>query len=243
MDLRGRVALVTGAARRVGRSIALRLAESGCDVAIHYRSSADEASATADECRAFGARAETLHADLADTASAPALVSDVHRTFGQLDVLINNAAVFNSMTLEEFSVEKWEQTLRVNLTAPMALAHAAAPLLREAGGEIINLCDVSTARPWPSHLAYAVSKGGLDTLTKVLARALAPEVRVAGVAVGVAAWPPAYNQERRERVLRRTPLGRAGTPGDVAAMVRYLLTEGDYITGAILALDGGRSIA
>lgn len=243
MELRGRVALITGAARRIGREIALRLAESGCEVAIHYHNSTDEAHSTAEECRAFGVRAETFSANFSDIAAAPGLIAEVHGAFGRLDALVNNAALFEPMAVDDFSLEKWEQMLRVNLTAPMALAHSAAPLLRESRGEIINLCDISTAKPWPSHIAYAVSKGGLDTLTKVLARALAPEVRVAGVAVGIAAWPPEYNQETREGLRRRTPLGRAGSPRDVAALVKFLLAEGEYITGAIIPVDGGRSIA
>lgn len=243
MNLEGRVALITGGARRIGRAVALRLADSGCHAAIHYHRSADDAAAVAEECRARGVRADVFQADLGAPDFAKDLIESVHAAFGGLDVLVNNAAIFEQMKLSGFDLPAWERTLRINLTAPMALSHAAADLLRQTRGRIVNLCDASTARPWSDHLAYAVSKGGLETLTKVLARVLAPDVNVVGVAPGVAAWPPEYNQEMRERLLTRVPLGRAGSPEDVASLVQFLLAEGDYITGAIIPVDGGRSLA
>jgi NAD(P)-dependent dehydrogenase (short-subunit alcohol dehydrogenase family) len=242
MELEGRVALVTGAARRVGRAIALRLAEAGCQVAVHYDRSADEAAATAQACRAHGVTAEALQADFTDAAAAEGLVRRVLGCFDRLDVLVNNAAVFERMSLAGFNLDAWERTLRVNLTTPMALTHAAAEALRRSGGRVINLCDAGTARPWPGHLAYMVSKGGLETLTRLLARALAPEVNVVGIAPGIAAWPPDYDQETRERLMARVPLRRAGGPEDVAAAVHFALSAGDYVTGAILPIDGGRSV-
>jgi pteridine reductase len=243
MDLTGRVVLITGAGRRVGRALALRLAGARCRIAVHYHNSQAEAEATAEECRrAGGGAAEVFRADLADERDTAALVPAVLAHFGALDVLVNNASEFRTQTLDEFALPDWERTLRVNLTAPMVLAHAARDALRAARGRIINLCDVSTRRPWPDHLAYMVSKGGLETLTQVLARALAPEVNVVGIAPGVAAWPENYDDATRARLLARVPLGRAGTPEDVAALVHFVLAEGDYITGAVLPVDGGRHV-
>ncbi|MFQ5805517.1 MAG: SDR family oxidoreductase [Phycisphaerae bacterium] len=242
MELRGRVALVTGAAQRVGRALALRLAEAGCHLAVHYGRSADNAAATAAACRARDVQAEAFQADLSDPATAGQLVQSVLARFERLDVLVNNASVFERMSVAEFDLEAWERALRINLTAPMLLTHAACPALRRAGGRVINLCDAATARPWPDHLAYIVSKGALDTLTKVLARALAPQVNVVGIAPGIAAWPESYNQETRDRLAAKVPLRRAGTPEGIAAAVHFVLSEGDYITGAILPIDGGRSV-
>ncbi len=242
MELNGRVVLVTGAARRVGQAIALRLARAGCRIAVHHRSSAAEASRTVAECRAAGTDADAFACDLVDLAAAECLPARVLGRFGRLDVLINNASVFEPMQLEDFTVSTWEATLRVNLTAPMVLAHAARHELRARSGRIVNLCDVSTARPWPDHLAYMTSKGGLDTLTRALARAFAPEVNVVGIAPGVASWPEHYDAATRERLLARVPLRRAGSPEDIAAAVEFVLRDGDYITGAILPVDGGRHV-
>jgi pteridine reductase len=242
MELKGRVALVTGGGRRVGRALALRLAEAGCNLAIHYRRSTEAAADTAQACRGRGVEAEVFQADLVEPDAAERLVQSVLTRFGRLDVLINNAAVFERMSIDEFELEAWERVLRVNLTAPMALTHAAADALRRAGGRVVNLCDAATARPWPGHLGYIVSKGGLETLTKALARALAPEVNVVGIAPGVAAWPENYDQQTRDRLTARIPLKRAGTPEDVAAAVHFVLREGDYLSGVIIPIDGGRSV-
>ena len=242
MKLDGRVALITGAARRVGRAIALRLAAAGCSVAIHYRNSTEDAQETADLCRRSGVRAELFRADLENPAQAAQLAADVLAAFGRLDILVNNASIFERMSLDEFDPEHWDRCLRINLTAPMILVHALAGALRQARGRVINLCDISTWKPWPEHLAYVVSKGGLETMTKALARALAPEVNVVGIAPGVAAWPEEYDQQTRDRLTAKIPLKRPGSPDDVANAVHYLLAEGDYLTGVILPVDGGRSI-
>lgn len=243
MELAERVVLVTGAAKRVGRAIAVRLAGAGCHIALQYRNSAEEAARTAGECRAHGVRVELFAADFEDLAAVAALPDRVLAGLGRLDVLVNNASVFERMTIEQFTLADWERTLRINLTAPITLAHAAHAALRAARGRIVNLCDAAVHTPWPEHIAYMVSKGGLETLTRVLARALAPEVNVVGVAPGVAAWPDGYDMETRARLTQRIPLARAGTPEDIAAAVHFLLREGDYITGSILRVDGGRHLA
>ncbi len=243
MDLAERVVLVTGAARRVGRAIAVRLAERGCRVAVHFHTSAADAAETARQCAAATGQAETFAADLADPDAARDLVQRVLASFGRLDVLINNASIFERMSMEQFTVADWERTLRVNLTAPMVLSHAAHAALRATGGRVINLCDAATPRPGPDHLAYMVSKGGLETLTRVLARALAPEINVVGIAPGVAAWPEDYDQAIRDRLTAKIPLRRAGSPEDIAAAVCFVLQAGDYITGIVLPVDGGRHLA
>jgi len=242
MELDGRVALVTGAGRRVGRAIALRLAQAGCRLAVHYLHSPDQARATAEQCGAAGPQAEVFRADLAEPAAARQLPQDVLARFGRLDVLVNNASVFERMALDEFDWQQWERTLRVNLTAPMLLTYTAREALRKVGGRVINICDAAVGRPWPDHLAYVVSKGALETLTRVLARALAPEVNVVGIAPGAAVWREDYDEQTRARLVARIPLGRAGTPEDIAAAVHFVLSEGDYITGAILPVDGGRHL-
>ncbi|MBI5864550.1 MAG: SDR family oxidoreductase [Planctomycetes bacterium] len=243
MQLSGKTALVTGAGRRVGRAIALRLARAGCDVAVHFHKSQGAAERTAAECQAAGARASVFCADLADAEACRRLVREVVVHFGRFDILINNASIFEAQSLDEFSLEDWERHLRINLTAPMVLVYEARDALRQARGRVVNLCDAANAHPWPTHLAYVVSKGALDTLTQVLARALAPDVNVVGIAPGVADWPEMYDAATRARLLERIPLRRAGTPEDIAAAVHFVLAEGDYITGAILPIDGGRRLA
>jgi pteridine reductase len=244
MELSGRVALVTGAARRVGRAIAVRLAQSGCNVAVHCLSSAQDAQATAAACRAAGSAAEVFAADLAHAAAATALVDAALARFGRLDILINNASIFEQMTLDSFTLADWERTLRINLTAPLALVHAARHALRAARGRVVNITDAAVDQPWPGHLAYMVSKGALETLTRLLARALAPEVNVVAVAPGVAAWPdrPEYDDTFRAHLTAKIPLGRPGSPQEIAAAVHFLLREGDFITGAVLPVDGGRHL-
>ncbi len=243
MELRDKVALITGAGKRVGRAIALRLAQSGCHVAIHYRTSAEDARLTAAECRRGGVTAEVFQADLTDSDETGKLVPRVVERFGRLDVLINNAAVFEPMSIDAFDPAAWDKTLRVNLTAPMILTRSARDAFRAAGGgRVINMCDAASQRPWPSHLAYMTSKGALQTLTQALARALAPDVCVTGIAPGVAAWPDDYDQDTQDRLTARIPLGRAGTPEEIAAAVCFVLVDGDYLTGTILTIDGGRHL-
>lgn len=242
MELKQRVALVTGGARRVGRAICLRLARAGCDIAVHHRSRPAEADALVAECQAHGVRAAAFVADFEETQAPERLVRQVVEEFGRLDILVNNASTFERMTLEDFTTADCEQTLRINLVAPLALAHGARDELLRRGGRIVNLCDASAQRGWPEYLAYAASKAALESVTRSLARSLAPAVNVVGVAPGVAAWPDDYDTAAREKLLRRIPLGRAGDPEDIAAAVHFLLSEGDYITGVVLPVDGGRGV-
>ncbi len=242
MELRQRSALVTGAARRVGRSIALALARRGCHVAVHYNRSRDEADAVVAECQALGVEALALSADLADPGACARLAHETLRRLGRVDVLINNAAVFEPLSLDGFTERDWQRILQINLTAPMQLAYLLRDELRARRGRIVNLSDAAVDRPWREYLAYAVSKGALDTLTRGLARALAPEVNVVAVAPGVAAWPADFDPARRAELTDRIPLRRAGQPEDIADAVCFLLERGDYITGATIPVDGGRHL-
>jgi pteridine reductase len=244
VDTRGDVALITGAAKRIGRAIALELAGHGCDIAVHYQASAADAEQTAAMVRDRGRRAAVLQADLLDPAAAAELPRRTAEALGGLDILVNNASTFEPMNLRSFSPAEWNKTLAVNLTAPMILAHAAYPhLMAKRRGRIVNLVDICVERPWPDYLAYCVSKAGLSTLTQALAKAMAPDVRVNAVAPGAALFPDNYDPEKIKALIRHVPAMRPGTPEDIAVAVRFLVSGCDYVTGAILAVDGGRSIA
>lgn len=246
MKLSGTVALVTGAAKRVGRAISLELAQAGCDVAIHYHRSKSEADELAEEVRTLGRRALLVSADLNEPGSPAAIISRVIDGLGRLDVLVNNASAFRGPvpdTVESFDWRAWESMLRTNLIAPMALCHHAQRHLEAHGrGRIVNLCDIAADRPPSALLSYSASKAGLAALTKGLARAMAPSIQVNGVAPGIAAFPTDYDDDTRRRLIDKVPLGRAGTPEQVARLVRFLVEDGEYITGQIIPIDGGRGL-
>lgn len=236
------VALVTGAARRVGRAIALELARAGCDIAVHHRSNEDDALRTAEDIRALGRRAALLKVDLEDPAAAAKLPERCAAELGRLDILVNNAASFDEMSLQAFDLARWNRTLAVNLTAPAILAHHAAPLMH-ANAAIINICDILAERPASNYLAYCAAKAGLVCLTIALARSLAPKIRVNGVSPGIAEWPEHFTDDLKKSLVARVPAQRPGTPDEVAAAVRFLAIDAVYVTGHVLAVDGGRSIA
>jgi pteridine reductase len=246
VKLEGTRALITGGARRVGRAIALELARCGCDVAVHYRSSVTEAEELRAEIAALGCKVITVAGDLNDPPSWPVIIDRTVDALGGLDILVNNASVFPTDrpdTVEAFDRGMWEEILRVNLVASVGLIHHAVAHLREnRRGRIVNLCDISGERPWPDHLAYCVSKAGLAAVTKALARALAPEVCVYGVAPGIAVFPEHYSGELRRSLVRPVPLGREGSPEEIAGFVRALLECGDYVTGEVIKIDGGRNL-
>lgn len=245
MKLDGTVALVTGGARRVGRAIALELADAGCDVAVHYRHSRAHALELADTIKGLGRRAVAVSADLRDPAGWPIIINATAEDLGRLDILVNNASEFLTDTpdkIDTFAPDLWDRILRTNLTAVAGLAHHAMHHLAAHGmGKIVNLSDISAQRPWPDHLAYCVSKAGLDALTKGLARALAPTIQVNGIALGTAAFPESYSNDLRRAIVERIPLGRAGTPEEVARVARFLVETADYMTGEIVRFDGGRA--
>lgn len=243
MDASGKVALVTGAARRVGRAIALELAQLGCDVALHYRHSAAEAAKVADEVGQLGRRALLVAGDLADPAAPAAIVDQTGRDLGRLDILVNSASDFSEIELDDWTDDRWETVFRVNLFAPAMLAKAAVPLMQRGGsGRIINLADILADRPIRRFAAYCASKAALVSLTRSLARELAPAITVNAIAPGIAVFPDHYDQALREKLIRQVPLKRAGSPEEIAATVRFLIDQGDYITGQVINVDGGRSI-
>jgi pteridine reductase len=237
-----RVALVTGGAIRVGKAIALRLADAGFDIALTYLKNAKPAEDLAREIEGKSRRCVAIRADLCDPAAAvKAINAEFMASFGRLDVLVNNASLYEHDTPGDPS-----QTRRlwaIHVESPLLLCRQFAPMLKSAEGCVVNMLDLLAERPMPGYLSYCASKAGLLNLTLGLARELAPQVRVNGIAPGVVEWPADLPPEKREQYLRRVPLGRAGTPQDVADAVHFLCTGANYITGQILRLDGGRSIA
>jgi len=242
MELRGRVALVTGAGRRLGRAMARALADRGMTVAIHHHASSRGALELKKEILDRGGRAVCFEADLTDAQEARALPTRVVEEFGQLDVLVNSAAVMQRLSFEDTTPENWDSILDLNLRAVFFCTQGAASALRAAGGRVVNLADLAGLEPWPGFAAHSVSKAGVVMLTKVLARSLAPEVTVNAIAPGAVLVPEEYDAAERERLARATPLRRIGTPSDAISALLYLLEGGDFVTGEILVVDGGRSI-
>lgn len=234
-----RVALVTGGAVRLGRAISLGLAEAGHAVVVHYRSSCGEAQEVAEHIRALGGACTLVEADLADPAAPDRIVAAARDAFGRLDLLVNNAASFVARPLLESDADLWDAVLAVNVRAPHLLVRAAAELLGEARGSVVNLLDLSAFQPWTGHPVHAVSKAALAHLTRVQARSLAPRVRVNAVAPGAVLPPDDYTPEEVEELRRLTPLGSWGTPEDVVAAVLYL-ARATFVTGQVLSVDGGR---
>jgi pteridine reductase len=244
MELKGRVALVTGAGVRLGRAIALELAAGGAALAIHYGSSAEQAADVVAAIRAAGGGADAFQLDLEATAALPGLVDQVLGQFGRLDVLVNNAAIFPHTPFDTTTEAGWDRVMAINLKAPFFLAQAAArPMRAQGAGKIVNLADISAERPWSGYLPYCISKAGIVALTRGLARALAPSIQVTAVAPGAILFPENTPDEEKERLLRAIPLGRQGDPQDIARTVRFLIEGSDYMTGAVVPVDGGRSIA
>jgi pteridine reductase len=234
LDLRGKVVLVTGAARRVGRAIAEALAQDGARVAIHFSASADDAAIVRQMTGG-----ELFQADLRDAAAAEALPARVLSRMGRLDVLVNSAAVMLRQPLGEVSPSAWDDVLNLNLRAGFFVAQGAAGALRTARGKIVNISDVAGLTPWPAYLPHSISKAGVEMLTRGLARILAPEVTVNAVAPGPVLLPDSWSEDAARRTVEATPLGRLGTPADVIAAVRFLL-DADYVTGTTLVVDGGQ---
>ena len=242
--LNAKVALITGAARRIGATIATRLHEAGADVAIHYRSSAGDANALA--ARLNAARedsAATFQADLGETASLPDLVAGVVRWGGSIDILVNNASSFYPTPLGKVTEDHWDDLVGSNLKAPLFLSQAALAELRKSHGVIVNMIDIHAQRPLRDHPVYGPAKAGLAMLTRSLAKDLAPEIRVNGIAPGAILWPEdEMTDSTKQSILKQVPLGRPGDPDDIAGCVLYLVRDATYVTGQIIAVDGGRSV-
>lgn len=242
--LEGRWVLITGAARRIGAHVAERLHAEGASIALHYNRSREAAEAlTARMNAARQGSAVALQADLCESGAPEALVASTIGRAGRLDVLINNASTFYPTPVGEITEAHWRDLVGSNLKAPLFLSQAAAPHLSERGGAIVNMIDIHARRPLRHHVVYGPAKAGLAMLTRSLARDLAPRVRVNGVAPGAILWPEdGMRDETREKILEQVPLGRAGEPDDVAGCILYLVRDAPYVTGQIIAVDGGRSI-
>jgi pteridine reductase len=238
------VVLVTGAARRVGAEIARHLHAKGARVALHCRHSRAEADALADALNALRpGSAAVFVADLLETAALQGLVEAVVQRFGRLDGLVNNASSFFPTALGEINEAAWADLIGSNLKAPLFLAQSAVPYLRNHGGGIVNIVDIHAERPLKGYPLYCAAKAGLQGLTRALALELAPHIRVNGVAPGAIEWPEdgQFEQTEREAIVAHTLLGRVGSPADIARTVGFLLFDAPYITGQIIAVDGGRS--
>jgi pteridine reductase len=222
----------------MGRALAAR----GMTLAIHYHDSNSGANELRQEILDSGGRADCFQADLTDAHAARALPERVVAAFGRLDVLVNSAAVMHRLGFEETTPEQWDAILNLNLRSVFFCTQGAAPALRAARGKVVNLADLAGLQPWPGFAAHSVSKAGVVMLTKVLARSLAPDVTVNAIAPGAVLVPEEYDIEERERLARDTPLRRLGSPADVVSALLYLLEGGDFVTGEILVVDGGRHI-
>jgi pteridine reductase len=241
-----KVVLITGGAKRVGAAISRRLHAEGANLMLHYRASAGEARLLQAELNhARPGSVALIQADLLDIAKLPSLVEQTVATFGRLDALINNASSFFATPIGEITPALWEDLIGTNLRAPTFLSQAAALPLKRSQGSIVNITDIHAERPLKGYVIYSLAKAGLSGLTRSLARELAPEVRVNAVAPGPILWPDddQFDELSRQRIVSHTPLKREGTPDDVARAVRFLLMDAPYVTGATIAVDGGRRIA
>ncbi len=237
------MALVTGASRRVGRAIALDLARCGHDLAVHFRSSADAAEEVAALCAPSGVRAVPIPADLTRPEDVAGLFQRIDDEFGRLDVLVNNAAVFRRTPAWDLDLEDLDLHLATNLKAPYLCSVLAARRMRDRGGGcIVNIADVAADRPFRDHVPYCISKAALVMMTRAMAKAYAPVIRVNAVSPGTVLFRPDEDHDLRRRVTARIPRGRIGSPEDVARAVRFLV-ESPHVTGAVIPVDGGRSLA
>lgn len=239
--LTGKVALVTGGARRVGKAIALALADRGADIVVHYHSGAAEAVETADELRACGVRAAVVQGDLSDVDAARALPQQALALLGRLDIVINSAAMMLRTPVGDVTPDEWDRMFALNLRAPFFVAQAAAPLMQADGGVIVNIADLAAYETWPAYVPHSITKAGVVQMTRGLARALAPGIRVNAVAPGAVLLPDDWDATAADRLAGTTPLRRLGSAEDVAQAVVFLCEAG-YVTGDVIIVDGGRHI-
>jgi len=243
-SLDGKWALITGAGKRIGACVAQTLHAAGANIVVHYRGSEDAAARLADELNACRPdSAITIGADLLDIAALPDMIERIVKQTGRLDILINNASSFYATPIGSITEDQWEDLMGTNLKGPLFLSQAAIPYLRKARGTIVNMIDVHATRPLRNHTIYGPAKAGLAMLTRTLARDLAPEVRVNGVSPGAILWPDdGMTDNVKDSVLRQIPMKRPGEPRDIADCILYLVRDAGYVTGQVIAVDGGRSI-
>lgn len=240
MKLRGKTALVTGGAKRVGKAIALELARHGADLILHHHKSVTDAAETASEIKQLGVTCHLVQADLGSSDSIRQMLSETKK-IGIVDILVNSASLYFKTPVETATEAQFDELMGANLKAPYLLSIEIGKEMKQRGGKIINIADWSGFRPYKDYLAYCTTKGGLITLTKALARDLAPKVSVNAVAPGPVLAPPDLSENEKEAIAKTTALGRWGRPEDVAHAVIYLL-ESDFVNGTVLVVDGGRSI-
>ena len=243
-SLSGKVALITGAAHRIGAQVARLLHGEGANIALHYHNSHSDAKALQQALEAE--RKDSVHlvrADLCDVPRLGTLINEVEAYHGRLDILVNNASSFYPTPFDEATEAQWTDLLGSNLKGPFFLTQTAAPLLRASRGVVVNLVDIHSRRPLKSHPIYSIAKAGNAMMVKTLARELGPEVRVNGISPGAILWPEqGLSDETKDEILSRTALGRAGSPEDIARTLLFLVRDADYITGQIIAVDGGRTL-
>jgi pteridine reductase len=237
--LDGQVAMVTGAAKRIGRSIALRLAGEGAAIVVNYRGSKADADAVVREIQAAGVKAVAIQADVSKRDEVVKLFAEVEREFGRLDILVNNAGDFFAAKFQDLTDEQWDRIMNANLKSQFLCAQAAAPIMKHQGrGRIVNISSLGGLLAWPAFTHYCVSKAGVIMLTRCLAQALAPEILVNSVAPGTIQFP---GEPPDEDYIRRVPLHRTGNGDDIAGAVAYLATA-DFVTGQVIVVDGGRML-
>jgi NAD(P)-dependent dehydrogenase (short-subunit alcohol dehydrogenase family) len=241
MNLDGKTALVTGAGRRVGRALAVALGKEGMRVAVHYNASASGAKETRTAIQSAGGDAELFQADLSSPRGPASLIDEVGAKFGTLAVVINSAAVMDRTPFGAVTPEVWDAMFALNLRAPFMVSQAAAPLMREEGGVIVNIADLAAFESWPAYVPHSISKAGIVKMTSALARVLAPSIRVNAIAPGAVLLPEGWEKESGERLESTTPLQRLGDPEDVVQAMLYLL-RADYVTGETIIVDGGRHV-
>jgi NAD(P)-dependent dehydrogenase (short-subunit alcohol dehydrogenase family) len=244
LKLAGATVLVTGGAKRVGRGIALALAKQKARVAISYQTSSKTAEATVKEIQALGTKALAVQADVSKAQDANRLIITVHKALGSLDILINNAAIYEETPFGKLTEKEWDRHLEINLKGNFLCAKAASEVMQKQGrGKIINIADWSGIRPYKNYLPYCVSKAGVIALTKALALELAPTIQVNCICPGPILLPETFGENERQEVIAQTPLARLGSPEDIAAAALFFVQGSDFVTGAILPVDGGRLIA
>jgi pteridine reductase len=236
MDINGKVALITGSAKRIGREIALELARKGARIAVHYR------SGEADAREVAGTAGAVFQAELTDSGAVERMFHGIESVFRRLDILVNSASIFNAASADDATPEHWDAQMNTNAKAPFFIAQHAARLMRRNGfGKIINIADVAGEVIWPGYLPYSVSKAALIAVNRGLAKAYAPEIQVNAIAPGPVLFPDYYTDEQKKAAVERTVLRREGSPADIVRAVVFLI-ENDYITGEMIHVDGGRHL-
>lgn len=244
MELTGKIALVTGGAKRIGRALAVALAQRGAHVAITYRSSHPEALSAVREIERQGVKGYAVRVDQRNRAQVQSACRAVVRHFGRVDLLINNASSFYPTPFEKVTPAQWNDLLSTNLAGPWWFAQALGPSMKKRGsGKILNIADISVLSPWVDYLPYCVAKAGVVTLTLGLAKALAPHVQVNAIAPGPILFPPEMTPKEKEKALQKTLLKKRGSPRDIVAAALFFLEGSDFVTGVILPVDGGRRLA